>query len=90
MDKGFKKQVKSGKEGGADKGAKEGRVTKTIKRYWRFLCRKQKLILDVAIFAAAAGAIYVLGDKISQAFIEQLPSADLVQGQNTMSMPEPE
>ena len=47
--------------------------TKKMARLWRSIWRKKRVLVDFTIFAAAAGAIYLFGEKITEAFVNQLP-----------------
>ena len=76
MDKGFKGKLGKKKEDKPNKSKSPSLVKKTLFSWWKVVCRKKMLIFDVAVFVAAAGAIYAFGDKISKLFTEQLPVED--------------
>ncbi len=88
MDKGFASKSASKKSSAASAKPQPSKFKKTVNSWLKQIWRKKMLVLDIALFAAAAGAIYAYGDKICSLFTDQLPPEDAKM--MPMSMPEPE
>ena len=76
MDKRFKAKDQIKKETKPAEKAKSAKLKKKMNSAWRYVCGKKKFLIDAALFTAAVGVIYFFGEKISKAFVEQLPSSD--------------
>ena len=55
------------------KGKTSTRMNKKARSFLRKLWRRRMAVLDVVLFAAAAGTIYYYGEKIASMFKRQAP-----------------